>query len=185
MSDAPLIQPYGDTNAHIYDEKYLRSRIRLARQICVDLSQVQYWMPFDLLNLSNELLWMSNFYASTLSPNDANALELVAQISQDELTRRDRLVWDKGYKPTVAGYVYVLSSPFNYFKIGCSSKPRNRMLTFGVQLPFEVEMVAAIYSNDMYALEKELHQRFSDRRTRGEWFELTDADVEYIKGLAT
>jgi hypothetical protein len=37
----------------------------------------------------------------------------------------------------------------------------------------------------MDALEKALHERFSDRRIRGEWYSLTEADVAFIIGLTT
>jgi hypothetical protein len=54
-----------------------------------------------------------------------------------------------------------------------------------VLLPFEVEYVCLIKTDDMYALEKQLQREYSDKNIKGEWFALSPADVEYIKGLAT
>lgn len=83
------------------------------------------------------------------------------------------------------GYVYLVQSPTENYKIGRTKNPENRMRTFGVQLPFEVEYVCVIKTPDMYALERELHERFASKRVNGEWFTLETADVEYIKGLAS
>lgn len=82
------------------------------------------------------------------------------------------------------GYVYLIQSPTQAYKIGRTRNPDNRMETFTVKLPFEVEYVCVIQCEDMYGLERELHQRFADKRVNGEWFSLTLEDVEYIKGLA-
>lgn len=83
------------------------------------------------------------------------------------------------------GYVYLIQSPSSAYKIGRARNPHNRMKTFGVQLPFEVEFVALIQTDDMYGLERRLHDRFHAKRINGEWFALTPEDVDYIKGLVT
>jgi hypothetical protein len=84
-----------------------------------------------------------------------------------------------------AGFVYLLQSPTGYYKIGLTGDPDNRAKTFGIQLPFEVEFLALIPTEDMRVLEQELHRRFAEKRVNGEWFSLDDGDVEYIKGLAS
>lgn len=82
------------------------------------------------------------------------------------------------------GYVYLIQSPTGTYKIGRTVDPDNRMKTFTVKLPFEVEYVCTIQTEDMHALEKQLHGHFASKRVSGEWFSLTPDDVEYIKGLA-
>lgn len=84
-----------------------------------------------------------------------------------------------------AGYVYLIKSPSSSYKIGRTIDPDNRMKVFSVKLPFEVEYVALIQTDDMKTLETSLHQRFAHLHINGEWFALTPADVEYIKGLAS
>lgn len=81
------------------------------------------------------------------------------------------------------GYVYLLMSPTGHYKIGHTREPKVRMKTFEIKLPFEVEFAHLIPTPDRFKLEKELHQKFADRRVNGEWFALTDADVLYIKSL--
>jgi hypothetical protein len=87
-------------------------------------------------------------------------------------------------KKATRGYVYLVQSPTGYYKIGRTNNPNNRLKTFGVQLPFEIEFVALISTDDMFDLEAQLHKKYETKRTGGEWFALDPADVEYIKGLA-
>lgn len=82
------------------------------------------------------------------------------------------------------GYVYLLQSPTTAFKIGYTKNPADRMRTFGIQLPFEVEYLCLIKTDDMISLESDLHNLYSEKRINGEWFALDPEDVEYIKGLA-
>lgn len=83
-----------------------------------------------------------------------------------------------------SGYVYLLQSPTGFYKIGRAINPANRLKTFSVHLPFEVEYICLIQTDDMIGLELELHRRFAAKRGNGEWFALDDADVAYVKGLA-
>lgn len=71
-----------------------------------------------------------------------------------------------------------------YYKIGCSTNVSRRMKEFSCLFPEKADLICSITTDDMYTLESELHERFKDKRTNGEWFLLDDEDVEYIKGLA-
>lgn len=84
-----------------------------------------------------------------------------------------------------AGYVYLIRSATGYYKIGRTVDPSNRIKTFGVKLPFEVEYECLIESADMHGLEAELHNHYAKQRVNGEWFQLAPEDVDYIKGLAS
>lgn len=83
------------------------------------------------------------------------------------------------------GYVYVIRSltALTYYKIGRSATPEKRMKTFDVKIPFEIEPVYLIQTDDMVSLESELHMRFANKRTDGEWFILDKSDLEYIASL--
>lgn len=82
------------------------------------------------------------------------------------------------------GYVYLIQSPTSAYKIGKTVNPDNRIKTFKTKLPFEVEYVCLIQTDDMNALERNLHGLFADKRINGEWFALSAEDVEYIKRMA-
>ncbi len=81
------------------------------------------------------------------------------------------------------GYVYLLQSPSKFYKIGHTANYKERIHTFNVKLPFEVEYIALIESNNMFKLENELHTKYDGKRGNGEWFALDNDDVEYIKSL--
>ncbi len=77
------------------------------------------------------------------------------------------------------GYVYIIQDieVSGRYKIGHTTNPKRRMLNFGVRLPFAIKLVHIILTDDAARLEHCLHQRFSDCRRGGEWFELNDAQV--------
>lgn len=81
-----------------------------------------------------------------------------------------------------AGYVYILEGG-PYYKIGRTNNVDRRIGEISPKLPFKTRLVCTIATEDMYTLEAELHERFADKRTNGEWFELEPEDVEYIGGL--
>lgn len=81
------------------------------------------------------------------------------------------------------GFVYLVRSASGFYKIGRTVDPDDRIASFRLTLPFEVEYEHLIQTDDMRGLEKELHRRFSAKRVRGEWFDLSESDVIYIKSL--
>lgn len=92
--------------------------------------------------------------------------------------------WSAEHSPK-GGYIYLLRSMSGYYKIGRSKNPDNRIKTFSVKLPFEVEYVVVIPSDDMIEFEKSWHDWFADKRVNGEWFSLTNDDAEFMAGYAS
>jgi hypothetical protein len=78
------------------------------------------------------------------------------------------------------GFVYVAEGLKSQYKIGLSSDPDTRIKEY-TKLPFEVKLVYLIKTFDMDLLEKHLHDAFVDKRIRGEWFSLEDADLKWIR----
>jgi len=85
--------------------------------------------------------------------------------------------------PANSGYVYLIQSPTGAYKIGCARDINKRLQTFEVKLPFEVGFIHAIQSPVYKKIERDLHSRFAKKRINGEWFNLSDDDVRYIKSL--
>jgi hypothetical protein len=81
----------------------------------------------------------------------------------------------------IDGYVYVLKSVSGHYKIGRTKDPKDRLKTFSVKLPFEVEYELLIPSSNHKALEAELHQRFKEKHINGEWFSLAQDDIEALR----
>lgn len=83
-----------------------------------------------------------------------------------------------------SGWVYILEGEESY-KIGRSKDPWKRQNQIGIKLPFEVELIYTTYSLHHKELEKSLHERFNDKRLNGEWFDLEDEDIEFIKTVTS
>lgn len=78
------------------------------------------------------------------------------------------------------GYVYLMKSG-RYYKIGRSVAPGRREYDLGIKLPEPVKMVHKIKTDDPSGIEKYWHQRFSERRLNGEWFDLRNEDVSAFR----
>lgn len=76
------------------------------------------------------------------------------------------------------GYIYVMECA-GFYKIGwTTSSPRKRLLAVQVGSPLPVTLVGAIEGSQM--VEAEWHEAFRGKRVRGEWFDLTAADIARI-----
>jgi hypothetical protein len=82
-----------------------------------------------------------------------------------------------------SGYVYVLRADNGLFKIGRTSNPNIRLTTLGIKLPYALTIVVILATNDMHALESDLHERFASKRKKGEWFDLGPDDIKFVEGL--
>lgn len=87
-------------------------------------------------------------------------------------------------KKSPAGYVYVLKGEYDLYKIGKANHVNARINQFSPLLPFDTKVVCAIPTEKPIYLESHLHGVFGDRRKRGEWFVLSDNDVNYLLVLA-
>ena len=87
----------------------------------------------------------------------------------------------EGRKQQRSGWVYVLQGiGTDYYKIGKTSNPENRLRTFGVKLPLDVRYAVLIRTQDRHVMEKRLHTDYEHKRVDGEWFALDDNDLEDI-----
>ena len=79
-------------------------------------------------------------------------------------------------------FLYLMyDSATGLYKIGKSFNPNTREKTLGGQTP----LISLIHTTKHKTpkMEKELHEKYKNKRVRGEWFELTQEDVEFIKSL--
>jgi hypothetical protein len=77
------------------------------------------------------------------------------------------------------GYIYLVKS-CGLYKIGRNVEKGNRFKVFETTMPVEVESIHSFYSEDYIKSETLLHKKFSLLRQKGEWFNLSSEDVEYI-----
>ncbi len=80
------------------------------------------------------------------------------------------------------GYVYMLKhGSRREYKIGRTNNILRREGEVGIELPEEVKPLHHIKTDDPAGVEAYWHKRFASRRKKGEWFELTPADVRAFK----
>jgi len=77
-------------------------------------------------------------------------------------------------------YIYLTKSDFGY-KIGKTTRPDKRPLSVAGNMPIKLSVIAIIEVPNSKEAERRLHSLFDDKRLRGEWFALTDEDVEFVK----
>lgn len=87
---------------------------------------------------------------------------------------------DKEQDMTVIGYVYLMKSG-RYYKIGRSSSVERRNYDLGIILPEEIKIIHKIETDDPSGIELYWHNRFDNKRKKGEWFELSSSDVKAFK----
>ncbi len=79
-----------------------------------------------------------------------------------------------------SGYVYLVKSG-RFFKLGKTNAAGRREYELGIQLPEKVKTVHVITTDDAAGIEAYWHKRFAGKPKKGEWFQLTQADVSAFK----
>ncbi len=87
-----------------------------------------------------------------------------------------------------SGFVYLLaykgSSGERMYKIGRSKNPTRRSHYLSSSAPKPSELLHVIRCNDMCRVENYFHVKFRPKRINGEWFNLNDEDIGFIKSFA-
>lgn len=81
-----------------------------------------------------------------------------------------------------SGFIYVIRSD-RYYKIGKSINPYRRLSVIAVSHTEQLEIVILLKTNNMPLLENVLHKTFRHKRVKGEWFNLDEDDLNYIRNL--
>lgn len=66
------------------------------------------------------------------------------------------------------------------YKIGRTQSPANRFRVYSTENPHGLTLIACEPVEDCFAFERFLHDWYADRRVVGEWFRLTQKEVEGI-----
>lgn len=161
--------------------KYIRAALLIALGIeIMDTAALLPILPMPalLVAIETESRDMANLIG--LTDEERNYVQFAISACETEVLRREAL--EKAEK--AAGYVYLMRSTGGEYKIGCSVSPERRLSSLKTGIPFDIELVYMFKVMNMRATEKLLHFRYAEKRIRGEWFALSDNDVEEIKGFS-
>ncbi|MFH0941625.1 MAG: GIY-YIG nuclease family protein [Chloroflexota bacterium] len=78
------------------------------------------------------------------------------------------------------GYVYLMKFQ-RVYKIGSSKNPERRNYELGTKLPEDLKILHKIRTDDPFGIEAYWHNRFKDKRTRGEYFALSPEDISSFR----
>lgn len=124
---------------------------------------------------------VDKYYASH---DESHVRYLSDQLYQHHLDEMTKWSSNSPTKTMVnAGHVYLVRADTGDFKIGKTKSLVGRLKAMQTGSPYKLELVHSIATDNMSELEAELHFQFSAKRSEGEWFQLSQEDVDYLKGL--
>ncbi len=127
--------------------------------------------------------WLSRFCQGKPEYADVAevcAREMAAAQQQAGAQANNVQAGQRDQQPVIAGVIYLLKCATQY-KIGCTTDLRRRQREINAHNPGRVRLVHRIQTDDLRGLEAYWHKRFHDKRIKGEWFQLTAADVAAFK----
>jgi hypothetical protein len=98
---------------------------------------------------------------------------------KNEVERAIEAYGELGVKPDV-GYIYILKAANGLYKIGKTQNLNSRIKTIRTASPVKIEVYRVFQSTEYSKIEIHLHRLFSDFREIGEWFRLTNAELETV-----
>jgi len=103
-----------------------------------------------------------------------------------QLTNPDSQITTKPTTTHSSGYVYfIIENPFaDRVKIGMTHNIPKRLKQLQTCSPAKLEVYEEIITSDPRAVEKELHTTFAHKRIRGEWFSMTQDQLQRAAMMA-
>ncbi len=105
-------------------------------------------------------------------------VESAMEIMLKEIRKEDKETDNTGVQVEIKKYVYLIKDHITgYIKIGYSKNPMAREGTLQAEKP-TLEIIHLLDGDLKF--EKSLHQKYKEKRLRGEWFNLTTEDIGCI-----
>lgn len=81
------------------------------------------------------------------------------------------------------GFVYLIYSENGYYKIGITKAVAKRFDILNASIPMQIELLHSFECSNYQTAEYFLHDKYSQKRFKYEWFKLDAEDVEWFKSL--
>lgn len=82
---------------------------------------------------------------------------------------------------TKSSKLYLIGAPNGLVKIGITTDIYRRLRVLDLSSPVELNLILSFESSQAEVIEAELHKYFAVKRVKGEWFNLSDSDLEWVK----
>lgn len=149
----------------------------------------------EVTDMDNEILTRDNWEDISIKLNELYENTSDDLIDEINLHRRKEItdfykslgIGEVGVKKEPkkrSGYVYIVKTDDNFYKVGITNNVKNRIRGLQTSNPKKLELVGSFYSKDYQGLESHLHGKFDKHRRSGEWFELDIDAVDEMLCIA-
>lgn len=130
----------------------------------------------DIIMVRNDLLLLMEYYAV-----DTEYKKSAASVLYDLACNDIEYMIEKKHenKKQLKEYVYLIVCN-ECVKIGVSNYPKIRTKHLGTKIPFSVNEVRMFNITNKYDIEKKLHEKYAPKRMNGEWFNLSNSELEEV-----
>lgn len=170
-----LKQPFGNLACNVLQFYYRRHAddgteyIEPCDPMCFGICQYDF----------EELISLCRNYYTLVSDEQILAKNYERLYSKPQIDHSEQIHKKQRQRRMRSGWVYILNGG-SYYKIGKAINITDRIKSFSPLLPFKVEILHTIQSNDYTWAEKSLHEKFAEKRSNGEWFELDALDISWL-----
>jgi len=161
--------------------KKLTIRGRLLRNIVEVIIELQRFPSLhDLKLLSSKRTNFPDFKAFEILGNQQEIITAVRDFCK-QFNLNELLRFCSSEKANNANGKVYLYRAGQYYKIGRTNDIDRRNIEIKLQLPFKPELIHTIETSNPNQIEKYWHELFKSKRRNGEWFSLSDTDVNLFK----
>lgn len=140
----------------------------------IKATKVCWWLSKECIELIIESCNHTLEYYNKNKYTDYVITCLNHEIWDDECSKNNSIK----IKKYITNVYIMIDHNTKYYKIGRSDAPLKREKTLQSEKP----TIELIYKFECeYGIEKELHNKFIDKKIRGEWFNLDNNDIAYIQ----
>jgi hypothetical protein len=110
---------------------------------------------------------------------------IIVNFNREKIDKISSGSWPRNKQDSYrTGSVYLVRNDHNgMVKVGRSLNVEKRLKTLQTSNPFPLTLILTILTNDSPQVESNLHKIFRHKRVYGEWFNLSDQDIDLVLNL--